>query len=169
MVIRGPLGSGKSTLSLRLSKRVGGVYISIDRILEENGLEEWHEGYISERSFLRANDFAVRLAQPSLRRGIPVVIDGNFYWQRVVEDLLGRLAYPHVVFTLELPLSFCIARDAGRVPSYGREATKAVFDKTTTFDVGELVDATGTVDATLGLLVQELTRRRMLGNLPTTL
>jgi len=163
VVVRGPLGSGKSTLSRRLAASIGGIYVSIDRILEEHDLEKWEGGYVSERSFLRANAFAVRQARPLLRQGTPVVIDGNFYWHTVVEDLLARLRFPHVVFTLKVPLAECIARDAGRVPSYGREATEEVFRKTTGFDCGEVVDATGTVGATLALLVQELRRQRMPG------
>jgi shikimate kinase len=40
VVIRGPLGVGKSTVAAALAKALGGDHIRIDQILEEHGLEE---------------------------------------------------------------------------------------------------------------------------------
>lgn len=40
VVVRGPLGVGKSTVSSRLAEIIGADHILIDRILEEHGLEE---------------------------------------------------------------------------------------------------------------------------------
>jgi adenylate kinase family enzyme len=37
--VRGPLGAGKTTLSDRPAKALGGRHIAIDRILPENDLE----------------------------------------------------------------------------------------------------------------------------------
>lgn len=163
VIVRGPLGSGKTALSRRVAGAIGGKYIAIDRILEEHDLEQWEDDYISEPSFLAANGIAVREAEASLRQGTPVVIDGNFYWKSVVEDLVARLPHPHVVFTLKVPLSVCVARDAGRPVPLGAENTKMVFDKTTTFDYGVALDATGSLAETTRLLLEGLRRAKMPG------
>ena len=156
VILRGPLGSGKTTLAAGLAERLGGRAISIDRILEVHDLEQWEDDYISEGSFLRANSFAIAEAEPLLRQGRPVVFDGNFYWRSVVEDLLQGLHYPQVVFTLRVPLEVCVARDAGRSRPLGPEATRDVYRKVTTFDYGVPIDASGSVEATLDLLAAGL-------------
>ncbi len=142
VMIRGPLGIGKSTVAERLAREIGGEYISIDRILDERGLERWYRGYYSQTSFLRANAFAADRARKSLNRGTPAVFDGNFYHRSQIEDLVRRLDYPRFVFTLTAPLSMCIERDARRSPSFGSEAARAVYAKSTEFDYGVEVDAT---------------------------
>jgi len=119
VVIRGPLGVGKSTVAESLAKRIEAEHISIDRILDEHGLEEWDGGYISQKSFLRANARAVERARGFLDKGTPVIFDGNFYWKSQIEDLLIQLDYRHYVFSLKAPLSVCIERDSRRVPPTG--------------------------------------------------
>ncbi len=155
VVVRGPLGSGKSTVSERLAKAIGGAHIAIDPILEENGLEQWEEGYISEDSFLKANSIALRQAEPVLRRGRPVVFDGNFYWRSQIADLVARLNFPHHVFTLKAPLDLCVQRDSQRDPPHGREATESVYAKSTEFDWGVGIDATQPVES----VVREIASR----------
>jgi len=148
LIVRGPLGSGKTALSRRLVEVLKGRYVSIDQILDDHGLEQWDGDYISEQSFLDANRFAVREAEGYLRGGQPVVIDGNFYWRSVVDDLLARLPYPHLVLTLKVPFSECVVRDAARTHPLGTESVRMVFDKATSFDCGVPLDATGSLDDT---------------------
>jgi len=142
VVIRGPLGIGKTTVARALARQIGGEYVSIDQILEDHHLEEWEDGYISERSFLRANRVAIAEAEPALRRGKPVVFDGNFYWRPVIEDLLAHLAFPAEVFTLQAPLEVCLARDGSRPTPFGPEAVRDVYRQSTAFDWGVPIDAT---------------------------
>ena len=158
-IVRGPLGAGKTTVSGRLASAVGGKHVAIDAILDQYQLEEWDEDCISEASFLRANAIAVREAEPTLRSLSPVIFDGNFYWRSAVDDLVARLPFPHVVFTLKVPLATCIARDAGRSPSYGPDSAREVYAKTTAFDYGVLVDATGSVDVIVKVMLAELRHR----------
>jgi predicted kinase len=162
-VLRGPLGAGKTTLAERLAHCLGGQVVSIDRILEVNDLERWEDGYVSEGSFLRANRFALTAAEPLLRHGTPVVFDGNFYWRSVVLDLLQRLTYPGVVFTLHLPMELCAVRDAGRPRPLGPEAVRDVYRKVATFDYGIGIDASGTVDETVSRLLAALRTAGMPG------
>ncbi len=139
-IVRGPLGVGKSTLAGALADRLGGQVISIDSILES---EEWDGG--SEGLFLRANRVASARAEALLVREVPVVFDGNFYWQSAIDDLLARLPYPNVIFALRAPLEICLARDRLRPHSYGEEATRAVFEKVARVDRGIPIDATQAV------------------------
>lgn len=141
-IVRGPLGIGKSTVARALAKVWKAQYLSVDSILEEFDLEEWSEGYISERSFLRTNAFVVERALPTLSSGLPVVVDGNFYWESQVSDLCGRIPYPSFVFTLQAPLKLCISRDAHRKRSFGAEAARDVFAKVVSFESGIPIDAT---------------------------
>jgi thymidylate kinase len=168
VVIRGPLGIGKTTVAQSLAKAIGGRWISVDQILEEFHLEEWKDGYISEASFLRTNDVVERQALRWLEAGTPVVVDGNFYWPSQVDDLTGRLPYPSRVFTLQGPVELCIARDAGRKLSSGEEGARAVFAKSTSFRRGIPLDATRPRREIVAEIRSHLPTRRGAGVVPST-
>jgi tRNA uridine 5-carbamoylmethylation protein Kti12 len=141
VIVRGPLGIGKTTISKALVEEIGGRYVSVDEILEEYDLEQWDEVYISEASFLRSNAIVARRARRWLAKGTPVVVDGNFYYASQVLDLVGRLPGPSTVFTLTAPLELCVARDAGRERPLGEEGARLVFAKVTSFECGDPIDA----------------------------
>lgn len=145
VIIRGPLGVGKTTVALRLAKELSAEYISIDQILDDEGL--WDEGKLSE--FVAANKFAADRATASLAKGRPVIFDGNFYWREQIDDLVRRLSSPPFAFTLEAPLSLCIARDAGRASPHGPEAARQVFEKTGQVSYGIPIDASQPLDQTV--------------------
>ncbi|MCI4330389.1 MAG: ATP-binding protein [Thermoplasmata archaeon] len=156
VIIRGPLGVGKSTVSERLARQLGGEIISIDRILDAHDL--WEEGNVWE--FLRANEIAAEMALRPLARGQPVIFDGNFYWEWQLEDLVGRLDHPHRVFTLEAPLRVCIERDRGREKPHGSQAARAVYAKSTVFESGIGIDAGGSPDSVVRKIMAHLPRTR---------
>ena len=57
IIIRGPLGCGKSTLAERLSKILKAKYFAVDQVLDEHHLtQEKEKGYISQKSFIKANE-----------------------------------------------------------------------------------------------------------------
>ena len=87
VIIRGPLGVGKSTVSKRLAKDLRAKYIPVDRILDE--YDFWYSGRLSE--FLRVNAVVAQRAVRLLNKGTSVVIDGNFYWKTQIRDLKKRL------------------------------------------------------------------------------
>ena len=151
VVLRGPLGVGKTTVARKVARRLGARYISIDRILDAQGF--WYDGRLSE--FLNANRVAATLASRPLAQGVPVVLDGNFYWRTQLRDLARRLHRPHLVCTLEAPVEVCIARDARRIPSHGADAARAVHAKSTAFDAGVRIDA----DRPLASVVREIVER----------
>ena len=142
LIIRGPLGIGKTTIAKSLAEKLGAKHISVDRIVDDPKLitRELEQGYISQNNFLQANKIVAPRAIKYLGRGIPVIFDGNFYWKSQINDLISRLNYPHYVFTLKAPLSVCIKRDADRDKTHGKDAAEAVYRKSTSFDYGNLID-----------------------------
>lgn len=154
VIIRGPLGIGKSVVSRRISEIFRAEYISIDDLLDEHGL--WNTGELAE--FLAANRFAIEVAGTALRKRRPVIVDGNFYWEAQIQDLLAHLKVPSFVFTLAAPLEVCIQRDAGRRSPHGAESARAVYAKATEFAYGSVVDASGTVEEVVQDLLSRLGR-----------
>lgn len=152
VIIRGPLGVGKTTISAALAKSIGAVVISIDQIADK----EWDGG--SVRLYVDANRIAAERARRVLARGTPVVFDGCFYWKTQLADLERRLPFPHEVFTLKAPLSVCIARNSGRKVVYGAEAAEQVYRKVTRFEYGVAIDATQDIPTTVKAIRSHLPR-----------
>lgn len=143
VLIRGPLGCGKTTISEKLARELGVKYVPVDRVLKEHDLTgDQEDGYISQKSFKRANEIIAPAAEETLQRGVPVIFDGNFYWESQIEDLVNRLNYPHEVVTLHAPLEVCLERDRGRGKTHGEDAAIAVYEKSTSFTCGIPIDAT---------------------------
>ena len=64
IIIRGPLGCGKSTVAKKLSEKLKAEYFEVNRILDENNLtKDTEDGYISQKSFVKANEIAVSKAK----------------------------------------------------------------------------------------------------------
>lgn len=142
LIIRGPLGCGKTTISERLEKELGGKHIAVDAALDEHHLTgDTEDGYISQASFKKANEIIAPTAEKLLKAGTPVIFDGNFYWQSAIEDLIARLPYPHAVFTLTASVEICRERDAAREHPHGIDAVGAVYDKSMSFTYGIMIDA----------------------------
>jgi len=142
ILIRGPLGVGKSTVARELCRRKNGCYISVDEVLEKHALDQSENG-IPARNFLRANELALPTARQALAEGRPVVFDGNFYYKSQIKHLLRRLPKPHYVFTLNAPVEECIARDSGRERVYGEGAASWVHYLVSRFEAGTPIDTQG--------------------------
>ncbi len=141
IIIRGPLGCGKSTISEILAKKLKAKHISYDRILDKHKLtEDKEEGMISRKSFLKANKIILPEVKKYLNKGKIVIFDGNFYWKEQIDDLINKLNYDHFVFTLKVPLKVCIKRDSKRSKKHGKWAAMAVHNAVTKFDYGIVID-----------------------------
>lgn len=156
VIVRGPLGVGKTTVARRLAEAVGAEYVSIDEILDQNEVLEWDGQRITERCFIRVNEVAAPRALMVLRKGGSVVFDGNFYYQSQLHDLLLRLPYLYAIFTLSAPLEVCKLRDQDRPRSYGSDATEAVFRLNQAFVCGTVVDATGSAEEVVAQVLPQL-------------
>lgn len=156
VILRGPLGVGKSSVSRRLAQVLRAEHISFDRVLEE--FDIWYSGRLSE--FLRANVVVARRAGRVLKRGSNVILDGNFYWKTQIRDLEKRLDQPHFVFTLHAPLRVCIERDARRDAPHGTPATREVYAKSTRFEYGARVDATQSLESVVREIASTVSAHR---------
>lgn len=137
IIIRGPLGSGKTTVAIKLAKLLKGNHIAVDEIIDKHKLwRDKEKGYISQKSFFKVNKIVEPKSRELLEKGKTVIFDGNFYWKSQIEDLVHRLNYPHYVFTLKAPLRVCIKRDSKRNKPHGKDAALVVYNKTTSFDYG---------------------------------
>ena len=157
IIIRGPLGVGKSTVAKLIAKRLGGEYISVDKVLDEHGLDKTVEGEgIPLSNFLKANEFIQNHARNAEGRQT-VVIDGNFYYREQLDDLVSSFNEAVTVFTLKASVDTCIARDAARAKSYGEDATRAVHMFVTAFDYGTVIDTDSqTVEETIRTMLDQL-------------
>jgi len=157
IIIRGPLGCGKSTLAKKLAKKLNAEYFEIDRSIDEYNLTEDKEaGYISQKSFIKANEIIAPKVKDFLDKGKRVVFDGNFYWQSQIDDLIKRLDSPHYVFTLKAPLEICIERDREREKTHGEDAVRAIYNKSTEFDYGTVIDITKSLNEVIEDIVSHL-------------
>lgn len=99
IIIRGSLGCGKSTIAKILTKKLNAKYVAIDRVLDKYNLtKDKEQGYISQKSFIKANEIITPKSKRTLDSGVSVVFDGNFYWKSQIDDLLQRLDFPHYVY-----------------------------------------------------------------------
>ena len=129
IIIRGPLGCGKSTIAEKLAQKLGAEYVGVDEVLEKHGLDKVPPDApcIPAENFIKANEIGIPTAKEKLSGGKVVIFDGNFYHKEAIEHLVNNLPFSHYVFTLKAPLEICIERDRQRAKTYGEDAAKAVF------------------------------------------
>lgn len=68
--------------------------------------------------------------------GKDIIIDGNFYHKKQIEDLKNKLSKDIKVFTLKANLNDCIKRDKKRKNSIGEIETRKVYKLVNSFDFG---------------------------------
>lgn len=148
IIIRGALGSGKTTLSKKLATCLNAEYISIDEVLEKLKLDiiDTKEKCIPVKNFIEASENILHEAVKKLQRGKIIIFDGCFYHKKVIEHLIQNLPFPNYIFTLKAPLEVCIQRDNKRVHAYGKDAACDVYNLVSRFDYGKSIDVTGSLE-----------------------
>ncbi len=155
VIIRGPLGVGKTEISKKLSKKLAGKYISIDSLLMKSRLDkvDKKENRIPVKRFIKATESIVNEMKTELKSGKIIIFDGNFYYKSQILYLKNSLNCKFCIFTLKAPLAVCIERDRRREKPYGRAATKAVYDLVSRLDYGTKIN---TENKTTGEVIKEI-------------
>ncbi|OGJ17910.1 hypothetical protein A3K73_02795 [Candidatus Pacearchaeota archaeon RBG_13_36_9] len=159
IIIRGPLGIGKTTIAKMLAKDFDAEYFSIDSVLEQEGLDKIDEkqGCIPAGNFIKANHRIIPKIRESISLCKPIIVDGNFYHKEQLENLIKKLdEAKSFVFTLKASLKTCIERDKKRQKPYGKQAAEAVYKLVSKFDYGIAVD---TENKTEEEVVEEIKKR----------
>ncbi|MDD4287770.1 MAG: AAA family ATPase [Candidatus Peribacteraceae bacterium] len=158
IILRGPLGCGKSTIALVLSKILNAAYVSLDEVLAENGLDKVDPDAecIPVLNFIQANNRVLPEVQAQLRNGRHIIFDACFYHKEAIEHIQQHLAFPGYIFTLKAPLDICIARDRNRSKSYGEDAARAVHQLVSRFDEGIIIDVTQALDDSVQNILSHL-------------
>ena len=114
IVIRGPAGIGKTTISKIIAENINAEYISLDEKLHEDDLDKIKGKCIPEERFLKANEKTIPETINLLKQNKNVVLDGNFYSKSHLEDLIARVNSKHFIFTLKSTLEDCLIRNKTR-------------------------------------------------------
>ncbi len=109
VIIRGYLGVGKTTVAKQVARKIKAKYFSIDEILAKHKLDRVGRRCIPLENFVKGNETVLKQAKSLLKKGKPIVFDGNFYHKGHITHLVRNLRAPHKVFTLKAPLKVCIA------------------------------------------------------------
>lgn len=151
IIIRGPLGCGKSTIAEKLAKKLNAECIEIDEVLDKHGLDKVPPDApcIPVENFIKANEIIIPPAKEKLSDGKIVIFDACFYHKEAIEHLIHNLQFPHYVFTLKAPLEVCIERDRQRAKTYGEDSARAVFGLVSRLDYGITIDANRSMDETM--------------------
>jgi predicted kinase len=163
IIIRGPAGVGKSTISKRVAEAVRGCYVSFDSILDEHQLDVVPPGMdgIPAENFIKGNVIAIQKTKKLLGKGTPIIFDGCFYRKAQYEHLLASLPAKSFVFSLKAPVEECIKRDAARVRPIGEDSVRAVHSMVSELEIGVPVETVGKSE--------EQVLQKILSYLPTVL
>lgn len=144
ILIRGPAGVGKTTISKLISRKINSQIIHFDDIMNNIGLDYIEgEKWIPLNKFLKADKIMIPKFRKILEGGENLIIDGNFYHREQIEDISKNIDFPISVFTLKASLSDCIERDNKREGKLGKNATTDVFELASDFDYGIVIDTRG--------------------------
>lgn len=135
IVVRGPLGVGKTTVSKILAQNLHGEYISVDQILADNNLSNG-DG-IPLESFLKVNQIILDITKKSEKK---FIVDGNFYYREQIEDLKNKFKDDIIFFTLLSGIEKCIERDSKREKALGEDSARYVYMITTQIKEGQEID-----------------------------
>lgn len=158
IIIRGPLGSGKSTISEKLAQLLDAKHVHMDEVLEKHGFDKMPPDApcISAENFIKANEIVLPEVKELLSGGKIVIFDACFYHKEVIEHLVQNLPYEHYIFTLKASLELCVQRDSERYKTYGEGAASAVHSLASRFDYGTNIDVTGDLEDTLKVIFSHL-------------
>ncbi len=154
LVIRGPLGVGKTTVSKMLAQKLNAEYISLDQILDDNHLVAPDADGIPVEAYLKANEIIMEKVS---RTDTTCIVDGCFYYQEQIDDLTKKCAGNIEFFSLVSDVEKCIERDSKRPKVFGEDSARYVHMITTKIKAGIEIDTNNlTVEETVDKIVKIL-------------
>jgi broad-specificity NMP kinase len=154
IIIRGPLGVGKTTVSKILAQDLHLEYVSLDQIVDDNKLVPADADGVPLESYLKANKIILDLAKKSENS---FIIDGCFYYQEQIDDLVKKFDNDVEIFTLISHVEKCIERDSKREKVYGEDSARFVHMVTTKIQAGHEIDNTDlTVEETVEKIMENI-------------
>ena len=136
IVIRGPAGIGKSTLSKELTKILKANPIHFDKVMSKHKLDIIDGGGISAKNFVKANKLVLKKALSSLKKEEVVIFDGCFYREEQIKHLLENLPYKSYIFSLKAPVNTCVSRNKTRSKDMSDEAIHEVYNLVFKYEFG---------------------------------
>lgn len=141
VIIRGPAGVGKTTISKLLADKINANVVNFDRVMEELGMDYIEgEKCIPLHKFMKADEVMLPKFKKDLEDGKNLILDGNFYHKEQIEDIVSKLDFPNIAFTLKAGLKECIERDRTRENGLGDKAISDVFALVSAFGYGIDID-----------------------------
>ena len=140
IIIRGTAGVGKSTISKMLAKEIGAKVFHFDEIMKDLNLDYIEgEKWIPLWKFLKADKAIINNLNKELSSN-SIIIDGNFYFNTHIKDLVNKLNAKGFIFTLKADLKECIKRDKTRKNCLGEKAVSDVFKFTGKISHGIIIN-----------------------------
>jgi len=144
IIIRGPLGVGKTTIARILAERIGAKCFSIDEILKEERLDriDPKEHCIPSINFLSVEEEYLPEIQKHLEKQ-SVIFEGNFYHKEQIDFFAKHFKHNLIVVTLTAKLETCIYRDKQRGKSSSKTAIEEIYKLVSRFDAGIIISSDG--------------------------
>lgn len=140
IILRGPAGAGKTTISRILQKKLNAVIVNYDKELWKRNLNYVKkEKCVPEENFFTVNKEIIKKINDNIITGNYIVIEQNFYHKTCLLDLSENIKGEVFIFTLEADVEECIERDKKR-KGIGEEAVRDVHRMTSSFKHGIKID-----------------------------
>jgi len=146
IIIKGPSGIGKSTISKELAKNLNAKLYHFDRIM--TGLNFKFKKEMPKESYIEAIDIMLPKFKIILKKQ-PIIFDGTFYHKEAIEHLLNSIPNGQV-FTLKASLKTCLERNKTKGIVLKEETIKEIYQKN--FDYGIIINA----EQELNIILKEI-------------
>lgn len=138
IIIRGPAGVGKTTITKKLAKEINAKYFSFDKIMESNKLDHIVGDGIPSKNFIKANKIILHLIKEEKR----IILDGCFYRKKQISNLLKNLKTKVYIFTLNTTILECTKRNKKRKNPLKNYDVEQVHNLVSKLKIGINIDTT---------------------------